>query len=541
MRRLARSSLLRSHTAIVAVALCVGFTVGKAHAQTTPGLTQGQTPTAAQWNSFFAQKQDFLGVPPLLSSGGALSGKLTLSASIASAAQFNMGQGTAPTSPVNGDMWITPAGLFIRVAGTTQGPMLSTGGGGFLGQSNLWTAANTFGSMATGNITLKWNPLAFGIASTGVVTRINRLLVGEAMASSSDVGPVTVKDWSETLIPNTTGVAQFAAVDTTGNLGVYGAARASDYRTAFGAATGGAEGITGLGYNDDTTGSPIATGGNLFGVRASGVGGITLGNQSDVDNGGSVVDVEPSVGFTAGTTVAQLATPGAYSVATANVSALYVAGLGRGGGPVARKGYVTLSGALDTSIGAGGGGIAFDSFRGMSMRWRNAGLTTDTEMWGNASGLNINSNVVVTGSVVPSIAIAVANGGTGDTGTAWGTWSPSPSCGSATFGSVVGAFKTIGKTTFARIRFIITAVGNCAGNLTLTLPNTANGAAAINGQEGVNTGVGVTCVTVSTSSLTCVEQPRVSEGGTVGSPVSLPINSWETNDDIRMSGVYESM
>lgn len=38
-------------------------------------------------------------------------------------AGFNLPQGTLPTSPNNGDVWMTSAGLFFRVAGTTIGPV----------------------------------------------------------------------------------------------------------------------------------------------------------------------------------------------------------------------------------------------------------------------------------------------------------------------------------------------------------------------------------------------------------------------------------
>lgn len=52
--------------------------------------------------------------------------------------------GTAPTSPANGDVWTTSAGMFVRVNGTTVGPLATvysstsapTGGDGRIG--DLW-------------------------------------------------------------------------------------------------------------------------------------------------------------------------------------------------------------------------------------------------------------------------------------------------------------------------------------------------------------------------------------------------------------------
>lgn len=47
--------------------LCI---VGDASAQSTPGFVTGQVPTAAQWNSYFAAKQDYLGFIPAKSPCG---------------------------------------------------------------------------------------------------------------------------------------------------------------------------------------------------------------------------------------------------------------------------------------------------------------------------------------------------------------------------------------------------------------------------------------------------------------------------------------
>lgn len=94
-----------------------------AWAQSTPNLSYGDVPTAAQWNSFFAAKQDVLGYVPLNSAGGIMTGELTTAASATTSAGFNLPQGLAPTSPVNGDIWTTSSGFFVRIAGTTIGPI----------------------------------------------------------------------------------------------------------------------------------------------------------------------------------------------------------------------------------------------------------------------------------------------------------------------------------------------------------------------------------------------------------------------------------
>ena len=45
-------------------------------------------------------------------------------------ASIRLPHGTAPTSPTNGDMWTTTAGLYVRINGGTVGPLGSGGGGG---------------------------------------------------------------------------------------------------------------------------------------------------------------------------------------------------------------------------------------------------------------------------------------------------------------------------------------------------------------------------------------------------------------------------
>src|ERR1700739_273752 len=168
-------------------------------------------------------------------------------------------------------------------------------------------------SAAAGNGVTKWNPLFFTNPGTGNVWRFNRIFCGEATFSSGDAGPVSRKDWLETLLANTTGVAEFICIDTTGQLGVVGASRSSDYRTTFSGASGGSQGLTGIGYNNDTTGAPIAVGENGLGMRASGVSGVTVGHQGDINNGGSVVDIEPNTGILGGSNIGMLSTSGAYS------------------------------------------------------------------------------------------------------------------------------------------------------------------------------------------------------------------------------------
>lgn len=50
-------------------------------------------------------------------------GTLQLTAGTTARAPFNLPHGSAPTAPVNGDMWTTSAGLYVQINGVTVGPL----------------------------------------------------------------------------------------------------------------------------------------------------------------------------------------------------------------------------------------------------------------------------------------------------------------------------------------------------------------------------------------------------------------------------------
>jgi hypothetical protein len=110
--------------AVIALASMLNLSGGGAAlAQSSPNLSYGAVPTAAQWNSYFAAKQDYGGAPPLLVTGGTMQGKLVTEPSSSLNAGLNIAVGTAPSSPVNGDMWTTSSGLFAFINGVTIGPI----------------------------------------------------------------------------------------------------------------------------------------------------------------------------------------------------------------------------------------------------------------------------------------------------------------------------------------------------------------------------------------------------------------------------------
>lgn len=54
-------------------------------------------------------------------------GLLYVSPSTTTNAGFRLGHGSAPASPVNGDVWTTTAGMYVRINGVTVGPLAAAG------------------------------------------------------------------------------------------------------------------------------------------------------------------------------------------------------------------------------------------------------------------------------------------------------------------------------------------------------------------------------------------------------------------------------
>lgn len=109
---------------------------------------------------------------------------LATPASATTGSGLNIGQGTAPTSPVNGDVWVTSTGMFVQVNGATVGP-LAAGGGGTIGgsianhQVAVGNGTNTISG--TGGLTLNGN-LFQNSSSAG-----NALLGANAVTGSSGI------------------------------------------------------------------------------------------------------------------------------------------------------------------------------------------------------------------------------------------------------------------------------------------------------------------------------------------------------------------
>ena len=91
------------------------------------------------------------------------SGEELLAASTSAGAGLNLGVGTAPTSPANGDVWMTSSGLFAEVNGGAQGLATVT--------VTAWTPTVTFdtpGNLSVGYTTRNGSVLQIGNATAAL-------------------------------------------------------------------------------------------------------------------------------------------------------------------------------------------------------------------------------------------------------------------------------------------------------------------------------------------------------------------------------------
>jgi len=93
--------------------------------------------TSTDWTAFNAKL-------PL--AGGTMTGKLNTVLSSTTNAGLNLPHGAAPTTPVNGDIWTTTAGIYSRINGSTIGPLTNAGATVFVQNGNSYAGLATLGT-----------------------------------------------------------------------------------------------------------------------------------------------------------------------------------------------------------------------------------------------------------------------------------------------------------------------------------------------------------------------------------------------------------
>lgn len=109
-------------------------------------------------------------------------------------------------------------------------------------------------------------------------------------------------------------------------------------------------------------------------------------------------------------------------------------------------------------------------------------------------------------------------------GTAWVTFAPAPSCGTATFTVNTARFKNVGKTTFVEFDITLNAIGTCTTTITLTPPNNTNNSSYVGFTNSARTIAGMCLATVG-ANFSCLQTSAA---------------AFAASDRIIGNGVYEN-
>lgn len=277
----------------IALALLLLSPVPAAAQQSSPGWTFGYVPSPAEWSFWFGKKVDWQGAAYCPISGCTFTGPLLTAPSTTLGAGINIGQGVAPTTPNNGDMWMTASGLFVRFNGSTV--QVSLPGSPF----TITTAnANAFAVGPNGTT----NPV-FNVDSS-VASQSNGLnLQGTAVGNGVNLSVTSgaANDGLNLLMKgtgafNVTGVQNITVTNSNGfSVGQNGATN-----PAFVVNTVTASSVTGLGVTSQASGGGVVLGtvssavNEQMTINAKGNGQINIGSVSSgnvvlAGGGGSVV------------------------------------------------------------------------------------------------------------------------------------------------------------------------------------------------------------------------------------------------------------
>ena len=145
--------------------------------------------------------------------GATFTGLVATPASSTSSAGFRLPHGTAPTTPVNGDMYTTTSALFVRINSTTQQVP-------FLGNNNAFTSSSGSYSTGTGTgtvnlasgSTLSGNTKSVNIGTAGQAGSTTAIIVGSAAGASTTTLQGTTNGVTVAADTNSTALATTAYV-----------------------------------------------------------------------------------------------------------------------------------------------------------------------------------------------------------------------------------------------------------------------------------------------------------------------------------------
>ena len=137
-----------------------------------------------------------------------MTGEILAAASTTSKSGLNLAHGVAPSAPVNGDVWTTSLGMFVRINGVTYGPLIDSSSIGELTtitSDTVLTAAHTTIIVdASSNPVLITVPLASNHYSNGK----GKIFNIKRIDSSSNLVSI-IRSGSDTFVTTTAGISAF--------------------------------------------------------------------------------------------------------------------------------------------------------------------------------------------------------------------------------------------------------------------------------------------------------------------------------------------
>lgn len=124
----------------------------------------------SQGPSYYTDIVGRLGYNPLNTAGDSMTGRLNLVAGSSGSASIRIPQGSAPSTPGNGDMWTTAIGLFARIAGSTKQMLTTDDVASFMTIDSMSIASDSGYIKFSVGIILQWGKVTLGQDSGSVVT-----------------------------------------------------------------------------------------------------------------------------------------------------------------------------------------------------------------------------------------------------------------------------------------------------------------------------------------------------------------------------------
>jgi hypothetical protein len=443
-------------------------------------IAQGANLTPAQWNFCFSQKQNALGYSPVNKAGDTMTGRLTLAPSTTLSAGINVAPGVAPTSPNNGDLWVTTAGIFVRVNGATVGPLVDSTGGSFAAAAPLavsFPSGVVTYSLPNGTADQVLRMNAGGTASAfGSIDLSKSAAVGASILPLANGGTNAALTASNggIVYSSATALAVLSGTATAGQIVRSGSSAAPSWSTATYPATA-------------AQGTVLAAGSaNVISATATptlGVAGTTLGTLALAGNTSGSATITPQ------------ATAGSPTLTLPNASGTFAVGAS---GPLvlsATTGNLTCPTCATTTSGgaiSGTSPIAVSAGGAISINANGIGFTLLTQSTGPSvvgrSANTLGNNADITGTASQFLGVNA-----GGTAVAFQTMG-----GDATLS---GATLTIGANLVTYAKFQQVAASSLVGNPTGSLAN-AQGI-TLNATLGFS-GTTLTCTTATSSQIGCL-------------------------------------